>query len=474
MFYMVVGDNGRIESAGHWNQPGQPPFDHIKIAADELALIANSRGLLRWRDGRFYFPQTDSGAAKMLLSHGSWNGKQIAMFIDDIHEIRRVVKNEIPSELVGDFPNIPMMQDPKVDAVPDVPGLIWRPFDFQKDLDLCAPRSIEGGIHFAECPGVECHCDPPGDHAFMMLMKRFARPDRWKFILEYNSNPLQVELVSFNEGRATISFTMHFNRERPHWFWREAERPIFERLLKAGYQKVYSRTRKDRPDWIESLKQNYGAVEVAEEEKVKILEYQIDLGRFTGFPQRKTLPDWSYRNDTVYAREGTAEDLPQIRDLIDKAWGGNPRKLISLNNLEMWMNLDRATSLLIFKDDALIDVKLIRHRRNGVAATSYLIPAKALGNDLYHTSRQIAHLWMKEAGYAQSSFMLETNLMGAMLSYWKESAEERQQEAVFVEHPTKFSKPITEVIINIDKAIEVGQKYEQRPALIRGVAHGLK
>lgn len=449
MFYIVTGDNGKILRGGYWNQPGEPPFEHIKVPADVVHAFGVSRGLMRYKDGKFYYPQDDIKAAKMLLSYGSWEGPDTSMLLDDVHEVRRSIKRDITDDMI-DPPNIPPgLQGDTVSPVEGVPGLLWRPFNVMRDIDLCAPVAIEAGLELPECPGTECHCDPPGAHAWISLMKRFARHDRWRFILEYKGSPIQAELVTFLDGKATINFTMHFNRERPHWFWREAEKPIFERLARAGYKTVFSRTRKDRPDWIAALKKNYGAVEVAEEEKVRVLEYPIDLNIFKGIPARLSLgSDWSLSQDNITIREATDIDYSAVVEMVRDAWKGNPRLELSLRVLDEWWNLDRAALLLMYEDGKLIDARLFRHRTGNIVSVSSLVPLSKILRQLALYAG-LYHQWARQLGYKKmTTFVDEESYQRNQLVF---NTKHANRGWVLKEIHRRFRKPMVEMEYDISE-----------------------
>jgi hypothetical protein len=162
------------------------------------------------------------------------------------------------------------------------------------------------------------------------------------------------------------------NRERSKWFWREAEQPVFAALKAMGVKSIQSRTRADRPDWIQSLKDNYNAVETGEwDSKTKRLEYPLDMTIFKGWPARRTAGPgwtWSHAGSGLEIREMTAADFNAVYADVAQTWGGeahpavpNVRRILH----EQW-HLDRATVLVAYRAGELVGVFSLRPRRQQV------------------------------------------------------------------------------------------------------------
>jgi len=284
----------------------------------------------------------------------------------------------------------------------EVPGLRLRPLTVD-DLELMASGAIASGIQAARCPDDDqlC-CRPPEAHAWLRLADRIDREDTWQLVLEFDGVPLQMELLLVDGDQALFSYTAHFTRERPHWFWREAERPVFERLKAAGVTRLTSRTRNDRPDWIQALKDNYGAVEDGAWDAATVrLRFDSDAAfeRMSGWPARKTAgPDWSFERAGVRVVEAPPAD---VRLVIEGTWGFHPRKRLALRMLDEWYRLDRGTVLLASTNGNPGQVRIIRHRRDVVGSIGVLTPYA----DEPAEEHVVAGLnaWMLAAGYTKAS-----------------------------------------------------------------------
>jgi hypothetical protein len=248
----------------------------------------------------------------------------------------------------------------------------------------------------------------------MALAHRIDRPDTWQTVLEFEGEPLQMELILHEGDQATISLTMHLTRERPHAFWREAEAPVIRALRKAGILRLRSFTRKDRPDWIQSLKDNYGAVEVAQLAKTVHMEFPLDTmeARFTGFPVQKLLGF----NQTVGAltvREAAASELPALDALLDAHWGTDPRNALTRRMLREWVLLDRGTVLLGEVAGTIRFARIIRPRRGTVCAIAVL-NRYAAGTPAQAAFSLALLAWCRAAGYTRATGFVPANQWDAV------------------------------------------------------------
>ena len=365
----------------------------------------------------------------------------------------RALQAQCPDIPAGVTPPSPLSHRPDDEPsgydFADVPGLRWVSLRYEH-LDLIAALAIETGLYPAQCPNRPACCRPAEAHAWLQLANRLDHAEAWQMMLEFQGQPLQFELVLVPPQRATISLTMHFTRERPHWFWREAERPIFQALRARGYQSVRARTRKDRPDWIDALKRNYGAVEVQELDAVKVLEFPLDLARFSGWPARRSAGvgwSWSGRGGVV-VREMQAGEYSQIRDALGPLWGSaaNPAAQDAQRRMEEYWNLDRGTTLLGIVNGQLVQVHSFRERRprvaSGVVHTRVTDPA---ADAAIRTIRQGFNVWAVQVGYdALTGFVPETT--------WNNVVFRRYLQHIGVTplgRWTKFRQPMIETTIDL-------------------------
>ncbi len=333
-----------------------------------------------------------------------------------------------------------------VQTFADVPGLVIRPFGAD-DFDLIMQALTDSGIYAATCPGVDCQCSPPEAHAWLQLAARTATGDAYQFCLEFNGRPLQHEIVVRQPQSTTGIFTLtvHHTRERPAWFWREAEQPVYRMLRRHGLRSLESRTRSDRPDWIQSLKDNYGAAEVDRDALTTHLSFPFDMSRFTGWPTRRSVaPGWSIEAARRRVWEATAEDFPAVRAALDGAWADRPdRRALTDRMLEEWWHLDRATLLLGAVDGELRDARLIRPRRPGVSSVSMLLPA---GDDAHQDALILGGVrWMAAAGYQTASMFVPADNWASA----KAQAVMARAGWTKVADRTQFRSPFTEVSMTI-------------------------
>jgi len=281
-------------------------------------------------------------------------------------------------------------------------------------MEAMAGGAVQAGIQPARCPD-EQHpcCRPPEAHAWLHLAQRIDRDDTWQLCLEWQGQPLQMELVTVSGEQATFSYTAHFNRERPPWFWRETERPVFERLKDAGVTSIISRTRNDRPDWIATLKDNYGAVEVGSDARATRLRFAPDqaIARCQGWPSRRAL-GWSWQRGDVTVREATPLEYPACRAHAAASWGdGHSRQAIGLRVFDEWTRFDAATVLVCEVDGQLTGVRLMRQRRGTSGGTA--LPTRWLDGPESMLFTYGCTVWAQEAGYAELITYMPTALIGA-------------------------------------------------------------
>ena len=402
-FYFVPNLNGDIKETGCL-QDGALPNEAIICDASVMNLISGSHNLIRWDDQKLCFPQDDFVIWKALTSRGSWTGIEAFEELANLRGIRNQIAHDTEKFNLETSLDSPLT----IHEFP-ISGLKWRAF-YLNDLEMVTPRIIESAIYPQTCPeDSNCHCYPKERHPTLMLASRITNPAHWNFILEFDGEPIQFESIYHDNQRVVIDLTVHFMRERPHWFWRECEKPIFEKIIQNGFTSLESRARKDRPDWIEALKFNYQAKEIREEEKVKILQYPLDLSLFKGFPQRRIL-GWSTKVDDIYMREAVEEDFPAIEIFLGQSWKENAQRLTLVNRmLREWYCLDQATIILAFKGNDLIQVYMVRQRKDQLSSVSFLISLLTYKAQDFDLMSKAVREWQIQAGYKESSFWLNQN-----------------------------------------------------------------
>jgi hypothetical protein len=418
----------------HSEQAVEVPADEVVLAEEPTVMPP----LLRMReDGRLSTPHDDRVAWRRLRLFGRTGPEAAALArqhrdLGGLPDVGPVTVRALPGRgFAHDFD--------------DVPGLRVRPLTAD-DLEPAAAGAVESGLQHARCPdeAAPC-CRPPEAHAWFRLAERIDRDDTWQLVLEHDGRPLQMELILVNGDQAVFSYTTHFTRERPHWFWREAERPVFERLRSAGVTRIHSRTRKDRPDWIQALKDNYGAVDDGVwDDKTVRLRFDPDeaLKRCTGWPARRTAGQaWAWAQGPIKVWEGTEADLPAVEALIEQI-GSESRRAFIRERVKDWWHLDRATLVLSARDGELTTARLIRSRREGKSGLFVFSPLTTERLTHHRTALAGVKEWHRRAGYSKITYHTPEGLREGNATLVSLGARE-------VAKHTKFRTPLTEWEIDV-------------------------
>lgn len=363
-------------------------------------------GLRHGADG-LELPQDDREAWKAARQHH--DGPSAAGALVKIRQARHVFTRDVSVPV----PHPPPLQDANAPLAADfpVPGLTLEPMTSQH-LDDAASIASSSGIYGATCPPACGQCQPPEAHAWLQLAGRLDHEDQWQLVLSFQGRPLQYEVVTLDptRTRATFAITYHATRERPSWFWRECEQPVFGALDALGIEALESRTRADRPDWIQSLKDNYGARQVGRSAAgITRLRFPIEMARFVGWPARIALGH-DVTTGNVRTWEATAADLPALKQLIMDTVPSTRRGL-ALQMVDEWWHLDRATFLLGAKDGTLRYARALRLRKPGIAGLAHL----GAMYDEPEQAQVTAHVrqWCRAAGYTTLSSFIPTRLMAS-------------------------------------------------------------
>jgi hypothetical protein len=374
-----------------------------------------------------------------LLRANGHTGAEAHTKLDEVRAARSIIQKDLsiapkvpPADL---HPGMPVG-----DLFPGVPGLQIQPMGHQH-LNAAAKVAIDYNIYLPTCPGLTCHCTPPEAHSWLMLAQRIDNGDAWQMALLFNGVPLQFELVNIVGDTATFALTYHMSRERPHWFWREAERPVFEALKAVGVKKIQSRTRADRPDWIQALKDNYGAVETGEwDSKTKRLEYPLDLTIFKGWPARRLL-GFDMTTGPVRTWEATAADIPAMKVLAAQIPGA--QRQIALRMIDEWWHLDRATILLGSRNGNLRYIRAVRESRGTVAAIANLATLfDEVGQGAMGTH---VKTWARQVGYTALRSLFPSRLVSTAAA----QAQIARSGARVVGERTQYLEPFTEIVTDL-------------------------
>jgi hypothetical protein len=249
------------------------------------------------------------------------------------------------------------------------------------------------------------------DEAWIKAANWLSNEDTWCIKTVWKNKILQIETYHFGkDGNVSAGFTSHLDRGRPIWFWRQMAKPVFNALYAHGFEVIRTSIRKDRQDWVDHLKEAYGAEELKQTDIGIHLRYKIkdSLSLIGEWPIRRTLgSDWKWEKNGVLIREVQQNDFPDIRRELNSSWGESPRKDFALRVLNDRYELDNAQILLAFVDGKIIEGKTIREKEPTMSSITQILAYDQ--NDSYHTDAYVGFLqWQKDAGYKESSFTIET------------------------------------------------------------------
>ncbi len=273
----------------------------------------------------------------------------------------------------------------------------------------------------------------------MLTREWFTDPNAKVLCVAHNDIPLMMEVLIFppNAAREIVGFspsdsvtihvryTVHFDRDRPLWFWAVCARPVFEALKELGMKKLIT-TAIERPDWVANLKATYGGetyrVIMDDKGRRECLEYDLGtaISKTPSFPQRKTKGSgWEWKNKEIRITEVDDSNLEQFiigaKGILET--GIDPNEIEK--DIRAWWELDKASILQVFENDLLIDARLIRLRRS-TSCLNWVLPRKPLDMDRRDINRRLmfgVSSWMKDVGYTECSVAVPKKLYdeGTML-----------------------------------------------------------
>jgi hypothetical protein len=308
---------------------------------------------------------------------------------------------------------------------PDVPGLQLAEMTSEHKRD--AWRRLDTGAAWAsdESRG---HTELWGDH-----------PHRWAAVLAFQGQPLEYRILRVDpRGHVAVhELTVRVSLERPSWFWSAIESAVLAALRAVGQASVWAQDTRRWPNrvvaWhreqLEALPAGFGLRWPTERSGV-------------GWPARRSGPTGSYAGVTL--REGTAEDLPAARALLDRTWSDDPAgRVLTGRLLEEWWHLDRAALLLLELDGTLHAARMVRHRLGTTAGHLWLTPA--LEDSSAEPLAWLRNRWMQGAGYTSATMFL-TDRQAASPRFRRALDGEGWQAGA---RHTHFARPFTEVHLDV-------------------------
>lgn len=432
----------------------EPPWSDgmIPLSAEEFEVV-NAVPTIRHGEEGLEVPADDRVAWKV-LRHRGYTGVDAHRALEQVRAVRQRIPRDVTTTVQDPAP-VMRPRAPLGALFPDVPGLRIEAMS-AAHLDAATVIAVAAEIHAGTCPPACGVCVPPEAHGWLQMARRLDHAEQWPLVWTFQGQPLQYELIGFTQAdtKAILTMTFHANRERPSWFYREAERPVFAALNTVGVRHLESYTRSDRPDWIQSLKDNYGAEDTGVVGSsdfgaymLNRLEFPLDLGRFTGWPARRQVGfDWT--RGRVRVREATAADHDAAKAFVQQEWTARGRgDLVGTTGRQFgeWWYLDRASLLLGLVDGAIREVTMVRPRRGAVAGLLQLSPLEddaAQGPLSYGTA-----LWMQQAGYATATkFPRDENLNHPK---FRNIIFARQGWLQGKRHESTYGQPVTELSLDL-------------------------
>lgn len=272
---------------------------------------------------------------------------------------------------------------------PDVPGYLIRQATLE-DVPLVAETLTAAGNF-------------PRDIAYRLITDAVTDPFSWGFVWEYKGEVLQYEGTRLGLDRQCyFGHTVHIDHARPHWVWRESQKPVWDALQAAGYDFVISAVRRDREAWLPIILDMYKGKQRTVTNHAFLIEFDVrhqDI--FRGWPERKTLGAWEYTEGDCVVKEAT--DYDAVQAFLVEQWKGRSRSKLILEMLDRWWNLDRASIIAGYRAGNLEYVRLARERgqagRASIGALTRVTPNQE------EFTRGFFE-WMRQVGYQTATYFV--------------------------------------------------------------------
>ena len=229
-------------------------------------------------------------------------------------------------------------------------------------------------------------------------------PFSWGFVWEYKGEVLQYEGTRLGlDRRCYFGHTVHIDHARPHWVWRESQKPVWDALQAAGYDYVISAVRRDREAWLPIILDMYKGTMRATTDHAFLIEFDVRHQEiFQGWPERRTLgPDWQYVEGDVVVKEAT--DYEAIKAYLVEHWRGRSRVKLILEMLDRWWTLDRASIIVGYQADKLVYVRLARQRGKATKASMGALTRVTPGQEALTRG---FFTWLKAVGYEDATYFV--------------------------------------------------------------------
>lgn len=273
---------------------------------------------------------------------------------------------------------------------PEVSGLVLREMTLE-DVEAIVPRMSY---------------DTP-ELARQAVMARFTDPFTQMLAWDFNGKLVQTEsLRLLPNGSVEVGTSVHLMK-RSGMFWREAERPVFERLATLGVTTMSTLTLTKLLKYWKPIIKGFYKGEVGRVSPLTTqFTYPLDLSVFRDWSERRTAgPNWSYKLGHLTFREMHSDELLTIMSAITRMYKTSANGVVSAQLLEEKYTLDKASVLLGFSNDDLFMVRSIRPREKADHG-NHTIHHTVARNVEQSLGSLVAHLWFKALGYRKATIFL--------------------------------------------------------------------
>lgn len=331
------------------------------------------------------------------------------------------------------FPGLPY-------PFPEVPGLILREMN-SADVETIIPLMAY----------------PTPEAARVGVAYRFNDPFTQTLAWEFRGQLLQTEAFTLHpDGLAESAISVH-NSKRSAAFWREAERPVFERLQALGVTGLKAIVLRNLVSFWQPLLVNVYHAVVSDDTREKTVEfrYPVDLSVFKGWNTRITAgADWSYAYKDLSFREMRADELKSTMQAVQKMHKtANGEKAAQL--LEEAYLLDRAAVLLGFKNGELFTVRSVRPHSRQAGRGNYAIYNSLKNTPDQHAAVYASAVWYRALGFSRVTiFATQEQVEHPSIRAYMDKENQAQQIFEFVDRGIKKYVLATSVDVVLSKTIE--------------------
>lgn len=233
----------------------------------------------------------------------------------------------------------------------------------------------------------------------------------WPLIWEWNGEILQYEYVSPGSKTELWGSAFHFSRERPAWFWRELEKPLWKKAAELGFRSLLSFVHRENAWRIELLKGQHDGRLV--EDCYNVL-FPLDLKVFKGWPSRRTAgPGWKWTKGSVTIRELRPSETSAFKQRLTELWADDysQRLPLILRLLNDQCGLDQATVLVAEVNGDITYAFAYRPRKPRVANVLTLAHVEdPRVHTLIRLVCQGTQEWLRTVGYSQLTAFVPAEL----------------------------------------------------------------